>query len=106
MVTREQGIKILLGILVGHHDFVTAFCRKSAQHATLFLSEFQQCPMSNRQGSCEVLASGFSHRCPFAARHDNNLWHCLYGILNDPLEQCDAGARDTASLLWSSEAGG
>ena len=122
--SREQGIKIL-GIPVGHHDFITAFIeRKSAEHATL-LERIPTVPdvqsawlllLHCAQARANFLLRGVQpslcrplllqdtiqgvHHCRplLAERHDNNLWHCLCEILNLPPEQCDAGARDTASL--------
>ena len=95
--------------LWGHHDFITAFMeRKSAEHATL-LERIPAVPdvqsawlllLHCAQARANFLLRGVqpSLSAPFAARHDNNLWHCLCEILNLPPEQCDAGARDTASL--------
>ena len=49
--SREQGIKIL-GIPVGHHDFITAFMeRKSAEHTTLL----EQIPVPDVQSAWLLL---------------------------------------------------
>ena len=106
--TREQGIKIL-GIFVGHHDFITAFMeRKSAVHATL-LERIPAVPdvqsawlllFHCAQARANFLLRGVqpSLLAPFAPKQDHNLCHCLCEILNFLPEQCEAGARDKASL--------
>ena len=106
--SREQGIKIL-GIPVGHHDFITAFLeRKATEHQTL-LRRIPVVPdvqsawlllLHCAQARANFLLRGVqpSLSIQFATDHDNNMWRCMCEIPHLPPEQCDAGVRNTATL--------
>ena len=105
--TEQQGIKVL-GVPLGHHDFVRQHLSNVHEEHQRLLTRIPL--LADVQSAwlllvhCAQARANFLIRAvrpeaeEFAVNHDRGLWWCLGQFLGTDLEQCEAGMRDVATL--------
>ena len=100
---------VILGTPLGHEDFVRAQLEPIVDEHNVLLERIPSVPMSSPLGAlllhCANARANYALRVVrpdlvrhFAQAHDAGLWRCLCAIVRVGEDQCDAIAKDAASL--------